>query len=235
MNIIPLPSRIKKLYQALLDHFGFHNWWPGETALEIVCGALLTQNTNWNNVEKALNNIKAKNLLELDKLLDLPMEQLETLIKPTGYYRQKAVRLKNLLLFLKNGCGWNGFSEIQKDPALFRRELLLLNGIGPETADSILCYGFDYKFFVVDAYTKRILSRLGGFDSFTEYEEIRALFETEIKDQFSDELSIYKDLHAQIVMLAKCFCKKKPDCAACPLKEKGLCVTGCSVQTQTAS
>jgi len=211
-----LKINLGKVYNLLLNHFGFLNWWPGETRLEIVCGALLTQNTNWHNVEKALDNLKSNNLMELDALLDIPMEKLEELIKPSGFFRQKAKRLKNLLLFLKKNYNWDGVSLIKTANNDFRKNLLSLNGIGPETADSILLYAFDVKFFVVDAYTKRLFSRFGLED--TKYDDIALILSKIVKNEFNNSLDVYKDFHAQIVELAKKNCKKKPVCKNCPLK-----------------
>ncbi len=212
-------QRLARLYRTLLGHFGFQHWWPGETRFEIVVGALLTQNCAWSNVEKAIGNLKAAGALSLPALRQLPRKDLEMLIRPTGYFRQKAERLVRLLDFLADDLGWDGVSTIRRDTARFRQELLALSGIGPETADSILCYGFDRKVFVVDAYTKRMLARL-PVEVADDYEEIRRLFERTISEEFDGSLKVFKDFHAQIVMLGKHYCKKsKPECARCPLSE----------------
>jgi endonuclease-3 related protein len=215
--------RIAAIYPALLDHFGFQHWWPGETRFEIVIGALLTQNCAWSNVEKAIANLKNGKALSLTTLRELPREQLEAFIRPTGYFRQKAERLACLLAFLADDLGWDGVSLIKRDTARFRRELLSISGIGPETADSILCYGFDRNIFVVDAYTKRILSRL-PLAVADDYETIRTLFEKVIRDEYAGDPNIFKDLHAQIVMAGKHYCKKSvPLCNDCPLRKTRLC------------
>lgn len=215
--------RIARLYPALRGHFGFQHWWPGETRFEIVVGALLTQNCAWSNVEKAIGNLKKADAVSLSSLRILPRERLEALIRPTGYFRQKAERLTNLIAFLADDLGWDGVSPIKRDTARFRRELLTLSGIGPETADSILCYGFDRKIFVVDAYTKRMLSRL-PLAIADDYETIRTLFERAICGELDGSLRIFKDLHAQIVMLGKHYCKKSaPRCAECPLSGAAFC------------
>ncbi len=216
-------KRLARIYRTLLEHFGFQHWWPGETRFEVVVGALLTQNCAWSNVEKAIANLKAAEVLTLPAMRRLPRERLESLIRPTGYFRQKAERLMRLLDFLADDLGWDGVSPLRRDTALFRRDLLSLAGIGPETADSILCYGFNRKVFVVDAYTRRLLARLSvaGAD---DYEEIRKLFERIIAGEFGNALDIFKDFHAQIVMLGKHYCKKsKPECTRCPLGEERLC------------
>lgn len=215
--------RIARLYPVLRGHFGFQHWWPGETRFEVVVGALLTQNCAWSNVEKAIANLKAAGALSLNAMRRLPRERLETLIRPTGYFRQKAERLERLLAFLADDLGWNGVSALKRDTAKFRRELLALSGIGPETADSILCYGFDRKVFVVDAYTKRMLARL-PLDIADDYETIRAIFERAVTDELGGELDTFKDLHAQIVMLGKHYCRKStPMCGECPLFRERLC------------
>lgn len=215
--------RIKRLYPVLRDHFGFQHWWPGETRFEIVIGALLTQNCAWSNVEKAITNLKNAGALTLTALRDLPRERLEALIRPTGYFRQKAERLTRLIAFLADELGWDGVSPVKRDTARFRRELLALSGIGPETADSILCYGFDRKIFVVDAYTKRMLARL-PITVEDDYETIRTLFERVIISGLDGSLDTFKDLHAQIVMLGKHYCRKSaPRCAECPLSGAALC------------
>ena len=216
-------KRIAALYPVLRDHFGFQHWWPGETRFEIVVGALLTQNCAWSNVEKAIANLKAAEALSLAAMRELPRERLESLIRPTGYFRQKADRLTRLLAFLAEDLGWNGVSPLKRDTGKFRRELLALSGIGPETADSILCYGFGRKVFVVDAYTKRMLSRL-PIAVADDYETIRALFERAICRELDGSLKAFKDLHAQIVMLGKHYCRKStPRCEACPLFRARLC------------
>ncbi len=214
-QILPL------IYNELLAEYDFQNWWPGETLLEIVVGALLTQNTNWTNVERAIVNIHQKAEMKLEVLIEMPLEELEEAIRPSGFYKQKAGRLKNLLIFLR-GLGWNGKNFLNIEPETFRNMLLSQKGIGRETADSILCYAFDLPFFVVDAYTKRLAERI-GLGQHSDYEKIRALFENVIKDDFEGKLSIYKDFHAQIVMHAKQHCRKKPICEGCPLRKKGIC------------
>ncbi len=216
-------KRIATLYRVLRDHFGFQHWWPGETRFEIVVGALLTQNCAWSNVEKAIANLKAARSLSLGAMQRLPRGELEPLIRPTGYFRQKTERLSRLLSFLADDLHWDGVSSLRHDTVRFRRELLALSGIGPETADSILCYGFDRKVFVVDTYTKRMLSRL-PIAVADDYESIRILFERTIQDEMDGTIDTFKDLHAQIVMLGKQYCRKStPRCDDCPLFRERLC------------
>ncbi len=213
------------IYRALLDHFGFQHWWPGETRFEVVVGALLTQNCAWSNVEKAIKNLKAAGVLSLQAIRRLPRENLEVLIRPSGYFRQKAEHLVRLLDFLAHDLGWDGVSPLECETGRLRNKLLELSGIGPETADSILCYGFDRHVFVVDAYTKRMIARI-PIAIGNDYEKIRVLFERAIANEYGNALDIFKDFHAQIVMLGKHYCKKNSArCRECPLAAKALCRT----------
>lgn len=161
---------------------------------------ILTQNTNWQNVEKALNNLKTKNLLSLKKLEAISIKKLATLIKPSGYYNQKAKKIKGFIKFLKSNKQIN------------RENLLSVWGIGPETADSILLYAYGYPIFVIDAYTKRILNRL-GFKEET-YDDLQKLF----MQNLPKNIQIYNEYHALLVRLGKYSCKAKPLCKECPLK-----------------
>lgn len=205
-----------KIYKKLLKYFGPQGWWPvagvynpfkkrlkNEEKFEIMAGAILTQNTAWSNVEKALSNLRNANLLNIKKISKINLRKLETLIKPSGFYKQKAVRLKNFVKSInKSGLIEN----------LRREYLLSLNGIGPETADSILLYALGKPYFVVDAYTKRLVNRLGIFNG-GKYEELREFFEKNIPRS----VKIYKEYHALIVELSKNFCKKNPECKNCPV------------------
>jgi len=207
--------RLLELYGLLKSRFGFQNWWPGETPFEIMVGAILTQNTSWQNVEKAIGNLKSENLLSPERIYNVSSERLAELIKSSGYYNQKAKKLKNFVEFLKENFSFK--IENMKKLNLYKlREMLLnVNGIGKETADSILLYALSKKIFVVDAYTKRILKRLLFLnDENCEYDDVRFLIEKEIPKK----LSLYKDFHAQFVMLGKNHCKKtKPLCDVCPV------------------
>jgi endonuclease-3 related protein len=219
-----------KIYEILLNEFGNLNWWPkdkryheinnSDPRFEIIVGAILTQNTAWVNVEKALNNIKAKNLLNINNISNIDNEILPDLIKPSGYFNQKAKRLKILADYIKEN--FNGDLDVFFNRKLqeIRNELLSLNGIGPETADSILLYAGKFPIFVVDAYTKRICQRLPIKVDIT-YQDIQNYFQSELSKEFKKkELNkVYNELHAQIVILGKTYCKKKPDCINCPLKK----------------
>ncbi len=204
---------IRRIYDVLFNTFGPQGWWPGDTPLEVAIGAILTQNTAWRNVEKAINNLKKEGLLDIKRLLSLSLEDLKELIRPAGFYNQKAQRLKSFLLWLfeKGGC----LTEINESTAEIRRELLKIRGIGKETADSILLYAMDRPVFVVDAYTKRILSRHNIIEEKADYDIVQAMF----VENLPRSVALYKEYHALLVKLGKDYCKSKnPLCETCPLK-----------------
>ena len=203
-----------KIYHCLFDFFGPLNWWPGDTPFEIMVGAILTQNTAWGNVEKAINNLKKANLLEAQKLYQIEEEELAELIRPSGYYKVKAQRLKNLVTFLVEEYGGSERKMFAEDGEELREKLLAIKGIGPETADSILLYAGNKPFFVVDAYTRRIFSRHQLIPEAATYSEIQDFF-TQNLDR---EVKLFNEFHAQIVMLGKTICtSKKENCTSCPL------------------
>jgi endonuclease-3 related protein len=218
------------LYKTLLERFGNLDWWPidrsyheknvSDPRFEIIVGAILTQNTAWSNVEKALTNLKSKNILDIKKLVDISIINLQNMIKPSGFFNKKAKRLKNLALYLHNNYHDNLGTFFNRDLHAIRKELLSLSGIGPETADSILLYAGNLPIFVVDAYTKRICERL-PLDTIISYNEIQHYFERELSKKYSKGglTQVYNELHALIVILAKNHCKKKPECSTCPLKK----------------
>lgn len=206
----------------MYERWGPQHWWPGDSQLEIVTGALLAQATNWNNAKAAVTNLKSTDLLvdtgeSLDALIDLPAETLEQAIKPSGYFRQKGDRLRRLLRYLRDNLGpppW----EIHPSRAMpLRSGLLVIKGLGPETVDSILLYGFGLSVFVVDAYTRRILARHGMIGEKTSYEEIRLMFENALPKRSS----IFNEYHALIVRLGKEHCRSTPCCDGCPLDARG--------------
>lgn len=201
------------IYDRLYEFFGQQHWWPGETKFEIMVGAVLTQNTSWKNVEKAIGGLKKEKLLSLEKLLKLPVDQLASLIKSCGYYNVKAKRLKNFLEFLDDKGGVDKIFKTPRD--VLRKELLEVKGIGPETADSILLYAGNFPFFVVDAYTKRIFIRHKVIDEKADYAGIQKLFTENLK---RDEV-LFNEYHALLVKLGKEYCRKNPSCGSCPLKE----------------
>ncbi len=209
--------RLQAIYQSLYDHFGPQHWWPGDTPLEILVGAVLTQNTNWGNVSRAIDNLRQGNVLSLEALLALPADQLAAMIRPCGYYNLKAQRLRNLLAVLEEGVADTGSLDdfFSQDLSYVREKLLSVKGVGPETADSILLYAAAKPIFVVDAYTYRFLSRHGLVAEETSYGEMQELFMAAL----SAEEGLYNEYHALLVCLGKEFCKKKnPRCEKCPLQ-----------------
>lgn len=208
-------SLLQNYYQTALKKLGPQHWWPGETPFEVCVGAVLTQNTNWKNVEKAIHNLKSKNLLDPHRLHALEHRELAALIRPAGYFNIKARRLKNFLKFLienYNGDLDRMFSESL--PAL-REKLLSVKGIGPETADSILLYAGEKPIFVVDAYTRRIFLRHEVISEESDYHEIQGYF----MDHLREEPRLFNEFHALIVNIGKNWCRPKaPDCEHCPWK-----------------
>ena len=201
-----------KIFNLLLDRYGPQHWWPAKTKDEVVIGAILTQNTAWTNVEKAIKNLSQKNLLSLHAIAASNLHSIKEAIKPAGFFNQKSVYLKNIAeFFMQNG----GFEQLsQLDTETLRKQLLTIKGIGKETADSILLYAFDRAVFVVDAYTKRLILRhkLSGQ---SDYESLRLFFENNLPKDYR----LFNEFHALIVKNAKEFCRKKPFCDNCPLKE----------------
>lgn len=205
------------IYQTLLKEHGRQNWWPGDSIFEIMVGAILTQNTQWFNVQKAIKSLKEENLLEPRKMYLASEKKLATLIVQAGYYNIKAKRLKNFLEFLMKK-ELDFYSMRKESVEKLREELLEINGIGPETADSILLYALNKKSFVVDAYTRRLFSRLNPDWDWMKritYDELKAFFERLLPD----DLQIYNEFHALIVVHSKDICKSKPLCEECVLKE----------------
>lgn len=203
------------MYEALLEDLGPSNWWPGDTPFEVAVGAILTQNTNWVNVEKAIANLKAAGALTAPGLRALPPQRLEELIKPTGYFRQKSRKLAELLDFLERESGLEIEALAQQSLEELRPKLLSVRGIGPETADSILLYALNLPSFVVDAYTVRMFSRHGLLPEETSYHEAQELFEVSLPR----EVALYNEYHALIVRAGKQWCRKTgPRCHECPLR-----------------
>jgi endonuclease-3 related protein len=204
---------LQDYYQRMASHYGPTHWWPGDTPYEIALGAILTQNTNWTNVERAIQNLKQEKLLTPTKIHDVPLEQLETAIRPSGYFRQKAERLKifteHLLTHYRGSLKRMALRPLVE----LREELLSLKGIGPETADDILLYACEKPIFVVDEYTRRILSRHELVPPTIKYHDLQQF----VHDHFPEDLHHYKELHGLIVWTGKDFCRKTPQCENCPL------------------
>lgn len=209
-----LTKILMELYQQMFNRFGPQHWWPGQTKTEIIFGAILTQNTNWGNVEKALANLRREGLLNFARLRETPDSEVAAMIRPSGYFNMKTRRLKNFIEFFYQEYG-GSWRRINAQPLKTLRERILsVNGIGPETADSILLYAMDRPIFVVDAYTKRILSRKGLIAPDADYDTVQRLF----MENLPADAVLFNEYHALIVRAAKEHCRTRPACDGCPVK-----------------
>ncbi len=207
---------VREIYSRLFETFGPQHWWPGKTPFEVLVGAVLVQNTNWQNVERAIANLREADLLEPHALGEVPPEELEELIRPAGYFRVKARRLRSLLEFLVERYDGSLERMFGTELSALREELLSVHGVGPETADSILLYAGELPVFVVDAYTHRIFARHGWISFEDDYHAIQEYFQSNLPD----DVQLYNEYHALIVRLGKHFCRKSnPKCAKCPLHD----------------
>jgi endonuclease-3 related protein len=213
-------DKLLKIYAALKRTNGHQRWWPAKTPFEVMIGAILTQNTSWTNVEKAIGNLRKSGVMSYRALSAIGKERLASLIRPSGYYNQKAKKLKNFLSFLKREYKGSVTAMKKTDTSEIRKSLIAINGIGPETADSILLYALKKPSFVIDAYTLRIFQRLGFLNDGIDYETARGFFMSVLPV----DTDLYNDYHAQIVVHGKNVCRKKPVCSICPLK--GFCSYG---------
>ena len=204
---------LMQVYRRLFRHYGNLHWWPGETPLEISVGAILTQNTAWSNVEKAIQRLKENQVLSVGSLGRLSLGQLAQLIKSAGYFNVKARRLKNFISFLQSRYGGSLKKMFGLETLRLREELLSVNGTGPETADSILLYAAEKPVFVIDAYTKRIFSRHGVMAYEKSYDDFQRLF----MKRLPPHVPLYNQYHALLVYLGKDFCHTRPLCESCPL------------------
>ncbi len=203
-----------ELYNKLLEEYGHQGWWPAETPFEVIVGAVLTQTTNWRNVQKAIENLKKRGLMTPQSIIESDLSEIEDAIRPCGYFRIKAKRLINLIQFFYEKFDFDLKRMEEVSLHSLREMILSVRGIGPETADSILLYALNRLTFVVDAYTKRICVRLGIIDENADYYTIKGFLE----DSIPQDLELYKDFHAQFVIHGKMRCKKtKPLCKNCPL------------------
>lgn len=202
------------IYKRLHKEFGPQYWWPGETPFEVIIGAILTQNTNWRNVEKAIKNLKKQKYLKPLSLKKISKRKLAALIRPAGYYNIKTDRLKEFIKFLyKEYDGKISKMGKEKLPIL-RSKLLSVKGIGPETADSILLYALNKPIFVIDAYTKRVITRHKILNHDSSYHELQDLF----MDNLKHNTKLFNEYHALLVKIGKDYCRPKPNCTNCPLK-----------------
>ena len=202
------------MYTAMLDRLGPSNWWPAQEPFEVVVGAILTQNTNWNNVEKSIANLRREFLLTPESLRRARIEDVERCIQPSGFFRQKTKKLRNFLAFLERNDALRLEDLAQRDTSDLRGKLLEVNGIGPETADSILLYALGRPVFVVDAYTARIANRHGLVPEDVSYPELQELFMSRLPHQ----VDLFNEYHALLVRVGKEWCRKRaPRCTECPL------------------
>jgi endonuclease-3 related protein len=207
-------KKLKAIYRTLYRTYGPQHWWPGDSPFEVMVGAVLTQNTAWVNVEKALANLKRERLLSPASMFNMNPEKLAPLIRPCGYFNIKTKRLRNLLSFIHTRYSGSLTRMFSSDPELLRQQLLEVNGIGPETSDAILLYAGKKPFFVVDTYTRRIFSRQGLVSGNADYHFVQGLF----MENLPMDARIYNEYHALIVRVGKEHCKKtKPLCGGCPL------------------
>ena len=210
-----LSRTLAKIYSILLRTYGPQHWWPGETSFEIMVGAVLTQNTNWTNVSKAIANLKKADLLAPEKIIK-NKNKIFQLVRPSGFFRLKGQRLMTFCQYYVDQYNADTKQMKKRNLKSLREELINVKGIGRETADSILLYALGRPVFVVDAYTRRIFSRHGYFNYNDPYDEIRSLFERNLPRK----VSIYNEFHAQLVMLGKSRCKKNdPLCSTCALQD----------------
>ena len=205
---------LKRIYNTLLKSYGPQDWWPGDTPFEIMVGAVLTQNTAWLNVERAIRNLLDADALSPEAILAAHPRRLASWLKPSGYFNIKAKRLSNY-------CHWyveqGGYESLTAWPTeQLRNGLLSVNGVGPETADDILLYAFERPVFVIDAYTRRLFKRLGMIEGDEAYEELRHFFESGLH-KAPQRVALFNEYHALIVVHAKDFCKTRPVCGACCL------------------
>ncbi len=208
-------AQLEHIYALLFERFGKRHWWPADSPFEVIVGAVLTQNTAWTNVEKAIANLKAAGVLSTDRLHSLAVAEVARLIRPSGFYNQKAKRLKAVVEYLMDRYKGSIDAMGEKNTAELRDELLSIKGIGRETADSILLYACCKPVFVVDSYTYRVLSRHGLADERMTYDSLQQIF----MDNLEHDVMVFNEYHALIVELAKRHCRTQPRCDDCPLSE----------------
>ena len=203
-----------EMYESLMHTVGPRYWWPGESPFEVIVGAILTQNTSWANVEKAIDNLKKAGILNPLGIRGLDGDELAQIIKPSGFYRLKASRLKRFVDFFCDEFDGNMSRMRSQDLGSLRERMLKVDGIGPETADSILQYALGKPIFVVDAYTRRIFSRHNLISEKWSYEEVQDMVMGELRR----DVGIYNEFHALLVFLGKSWCRRIPRCDGCPLE-----------------
>ena len=208
-------EKIRAFYPAMLAACGPQHWWPAETPLEVAIGAILTQNTNWKNVERAIAGLQREGLLDVAALAAVDAERLAEVIRPAGYFRIKAKRLKNFVRLIVERFDGRLEALFELPTPALRETVLEVSGIGPETADSIVLYAAGRPVFVVDAYTARILFRHGLIDADATYDDIQSLMQGALED----DAALFNEYHALLVAVGKRHCKKRaPECPGCPLQ-----------------
>ncbi len=236
---------VRAIYRTLARRWGPQHWWPAETAFEVIAGSILTQNTSWASVERALNSLRAAGALNPEGIRALPIAELERLVRSSGYFRQKASRLKQFVAYVDEKYGGSPDKMLRAPTQQLRAELLALNGIGPETADAILLYAGHHEIFVIDAYARRILERHEAIDNKAKHDEVRALVERALRRETPLPYSsrqitpsgpvrhepsimstaertrlaqVYNEMHGLLVQAGKHYCfREDPDCLHCPL------------------
>ena len=208
-------QRLMEMFSLMFNHFGPQNWWPAESELEMMVGAILTQNTAWKNVAKAIENLKKENLLSIETLMSLSPSELAEKIRPAGYFNIKAGRLKNLINFIVERYDGHMSSILKEETAELRKGLLTVKGIGPETADSIVLYAARRPVFVIDTYTHRILNRHGLVDDQATYHDLQEFFMYNLPE----DVELFNEFHALIVKTGKDYCRRKPLCNICVLEK----------------
>ena len=207
-------AHLTKLYQRLYDAWGPQHWWPAVTPFEVMVGAILTQNTAWKNVVKAIDNLKSAGLMSPERLHRVTRKRLAELIRPAGYYNLKTDRLKNLVKLVMDAGGGDPPRLLSRPMEQLRADLLAVKGVGPETADSIVLYAANRPIFVIDAYTRRILDRHDLADGNAPYDDLQQWF----MDRLPNDPRLYNEFHALLVVLGHRHCRPKPKCGGCPLE-----------------
>jgi len=206
---------LREVYDRLLAAYGPQHWWPGESPFEVIVGAILVQNTSWKNVEKAIAGLRERDLLEPHALADVPVEELAELVRPAGYYRIKARRLHNLLRLVVDEYDGDLAAMFAVGASALREQLLGVNGVGPETADSILLYAGGLPVFVIDTYTCRVMVRHGWVEPGIDYHDLQEHFEANLPQ----DVQLYNEYHALLVRVGHRHCRRTPRCEGCPLAD----------------
>jgi endonuclease-3 related protein len=210
----PKRNILVEMYERLLHTVGPRHWWPGESSFEVIVGAILTQNTSWANVEKAIGNLKKAGILSPMGVRNIALDELAEVIRPSGFYRVKANRLKRFVDFFYEEFNGDITRMRSQDFGSVREKLLEVHGIGPETADSIILYALGKPVFVVDAYTKRIFSRHKLISEKWSYQEVQGM----VMGELGGDVEMYNEFHALLVFLGKYWCRRVSRCGGCPLE-----------------